>query len=37
MRWTLDSTVSVSDDGDNLEKTHQREGIAHREVWTRLE
>ena len=34
---TLDSTVSVSDDGDSLEKAYQREGSAHREVWTRLE
>ena len=34
---TLNSTLTMSDDGLSLEKTFQRGNITHREVWSRLE
>ena len=34
---TVNSTLTISDDGLSLEKTFQRGNITHREVWSRLE
>ena len=34
---TVNSTLTLSDDGLSLEKTFQRDNTTHREVWSRLE
>ena len=34
---TVNSTVTMSDDGVSLEKTFQRDNMTYREVWSRLE
>ena len=34
---TVNSTLTMSDDGLSLEKTYQRGEVTHREVWSRLD